>query len=473
MNRQVNKIFFVISIIIGLCTNIQVWALDEINLVESTKKQCATLVKEATKILDEWEGGKDSLAIAKQKLDAVLKLDSKFAPAYVELARYVIKAGAITRDWQDRQKRSKIFLEAMEYLRKAKEYDQNYYRTYVLLGYVLVQLRDFPTAESFFQHAATIDNTDGWLNVNWGEMLLLKEDLVGAEKKLNYVLQSTTIEARIKKQASFFLINLYGRTGQTSKQNDTYLRLIEIDPNDSWALHQYANFCLYSLADYEKAIRYQRQAMERSRMVAAVTGLAEALYVKWADYLINKKEHDSAKEILQQATMLMPDAERVFRKLSKKEHIAKFIIPAFATIGIDLNEFNDGETLLIKAARQSQHDLITSLVQSGADVNLRGKDGVSALHISANAQDIGTVEYLLAHGADVNATDDMGRTPLMWSLAKLEPESEIDIEVIKVLLKNGADPNLKSFDGWVPLKMATENQLDEIVEMLKAVGAKE
>ena len=466
MKDNLKKSLRILLLTIGIFSIMQAQAWGE-----DKKEQCANLVKEVSQILDNWTGDRKPLVDAKAKLDAAMKLDPKYAPAYAELTRYFLKSASITKEWGDKKKRHEYFMKSLNYLRTARKLDPKYYKTNVLIGYVLVKLGDF-SADEFFKDAATTNSTDGWLNVNWGELLLKKGDLAGAQKKFVYVLQSETIAPRIKKQAASFLIEIYDRTGQISKQNETYLKLLEIDSQDAWTLHSYGNFNLYYLVDYEKAIKYQVLALEKSRTSAAVLGLAEALYVKWADYLINKKDPEAAKEIFQQATQLVPDTERIFGKLSEKKHIARLIIPAFASIGVDLNKFHDGETLLIDAAKHQKYELVTALVEGGADVNLRGSEGRSALHYSAYYQDIGTVEYLLAHGANVNATDDMGRTPLIMSLARLDPKLLIDSEVINVLIQNGADPNIKSFDGWAPLTMAIAKNLDDIVELLKDAGAK-
>ena len=58
------------------------------------------------------------------------------------------------------------------------------------------------------------------------------------------------------------------------------------------------------------------------------------------------------------------------------------------------------------------------------------------------------VKVLLKSGADVNVKDNWGWTPLMWEC------SYGHLEVVKFLLKNGADVNVKSNYGSTPLVAA-------------------
>jgi ankyrin repeat protein len=56
-------------------------------------------------------------------------------------------------------------------------------------------------------------------------------------------------------------------------------------------------------------------------------------------------------------------------------------------------------------------DAVRFLVEQGASVNAMNDSGQTALHIAAQASD-GIVDYLAAHGANLEAKDKQGRTPL-------------------------------------------------------------
>ena len=72
-----------------------------------------------------------------------------------------------------------------------------------------------------------------------------------------------------------------------------------------------------------------------------------------------------------------------------------------------------------------------------------------------------TVEYLLDAGAKVNAIDTVEQfTPLMHAAA------EGQTEVVKVLLKYKADPDLKDVDGDTALSFAAQKGHREVIRLL-------
>jgi len=75
-----------------------------------------------------------------------------------------------------------------------------------------------------------------------------------------------------------------------------------------------------------------------------------------------------------------------------------------------------------------------------------GVKDVTPLHVAVDNFNRVIVEFLLAHGADVNARDAQGRTPLHFAVISR------DIELVRVLLDAKADPNAKDAAGLTPLQ---------------------
>ena len=87
-------------------------------------------------------------------------------------------------------------------------------------------------------------------------------------------------------------------------------------------------------------------------------------------------------------------------------------------------------------------DLVKCFVENGANVNIKWWNGWTLLHCSQNEQ---MIDYLISHGADVNAKDDFGQAPLHFAC-----QGE-NIKWVKYLLEHGADVNIKDRNGNVPL----------------------
>ena len=83
---------------------------------------------------------------------------------------------------------------------------------------------------------------------------------------------------------------------------------------------------------------------------------------------------------------------------------------------------------------------ITALHAKGADVN-HEVNGRSLLSWAAQRGNAGVVQALLAGGADPNAVDNMGYTPLMRAIKTRQ------VDAVQLLLDSGADPGKGDVQG--------------------------
>ncbi|VDQ13760.1 unnamed protein product [Trichobilharzia regenti] len=75
------------------------------------------------------------------------------------------------------------------------------------------------------------------------------------------------------------------------------------------------------------------------------------------------------------------------------------------------------------------------MIQAGAEVNSRTRDGLTPLHCAARAGHTSTVECLLKHGGDVSVKTKNDLTPLHMA-AQGDHE-----QATRLLLESGSNPN--------------------------------
>ena len=108
-----------------------------------------------------------------------------------------------------------------------------------------------------------------------------------------------------------------------------------------------------------------------------------------------------------------------------------------------------------------KHLLLTTI----AAVLLVGTASADPIHDTAFDGDLAGVQAELDKGADVNAKNESGVTPLLWAAWKGHKE------VAELLIANGADVNTKDKRPMTPLHYAARDGHKEIAELLIANGA--
>ena len=144
--------------------------------------------------------------------------------------------------------------------------------------------------------------------------------------------------------------------------------------------------------------------------------------------------------------------------------VVKFLITRKANM--DLAEDIGGETALHCAAVIGNVSMIELLMSKGARHDVRSKFECTPLHSAAYHGRKDAVASLLDHGADINAQDNTGETPLM--AARFGNHQFLD--VVDILLLRGADLNLTNTDGDTALSLATSEGRLEVAKRISDVA---
>jgi len=150
------------------------------------------------------------------------------------------------------------------------------------------------------------------------------------------------------------------------------------------------------------------------------------------------------------------------------EDMAKLLIAKGADISI---KTATGQTPLMFACYHSE-EIARLLVSKGAEINV--KDGTGAFSICISAIMDGSVpitlaEFLLSKGANVDETNTTGPVAGYTSLMIVARNKKPDL--VKFLIKNGANVNAKAKDGATPLSMAAKEKDTAMIKLLKDLGA--
>ncbi|XP_014238417.1 ankyrin-1-like [Trichogramma pretiosum] len=161
------------------------------------------------------------------------------------------------------------------------------------------------------------------------------------------------------------------------------------------------------------------------------------------------------------------DLARILFKYSRKK---------YHPVLVDAKD-NLGRTPLHYAVTKScQKESIRVLLENGANPNFPNEQGLTALHIicKSHSDDHDLAEVLFKYSQEkyqpvlVDTKDKLGQTPLHYAVTESCKEHSI-----RVLLENGADPNVGNAKGLSPLQVICQGNWDNynLVEMLIEISS--
>ncbi|KAJ7325307.1 hypothetical protein JRQ81_018327 [Phrynocephalus forsythii] len=159
-----------------------------------------------------------------------------------------------------------------------------------------------------------------------------------------------------------------------------------------------------------------------------------------------------------------------------------------------------GFTALMVASQKGFARLAKTLVEHGADVNMKNSSGKDSLMIACFAGHLDIAQYLRSQGASWKSRDLGGCTAMHWAVDgghcdviewMIQDGCEVDakdaglewtplmrlcaltgkIDVATLIIDAGADVNIRDKDGKTPLMVAALNNQEELVALLLERGA--
>jgi uncharacterized protein len=152
-----------------------------------------------------------------------------------------------------------------------------------------------------------------------------------------------------------------------------------------------------------------------------------------------------------------------------KTAIAKSLMAAGASINA-LAKNKDTPWLLAGASGRTE--IIQEMIPLGPDLSIRNRYGGNALIPACERGHVDTVRLLLERSKiDVNHINNLGWTGLLEAVI-LSDGGPRHIEIVRMLLAAGADPNIADKDGVSPLQHARDRRYDAIAALIRDAGGR-
>ena len=155
----------------------------------------------------------------------------------------------------------------------------------------------------------------------------------------------------------------------------------------------------------------------------------------------------------------------------ERADVTKFLLDHGAYIDGHLADSIYTTTAITQSLYGSTSTITKMLLERGADVNLRDVEahGGTLLHVVSRNQSGGSqtekIKLLLEHGADLEADDEDGKTPLAAAA------EDYTHEALPILLERGAQLEARDYKGRTPLGAAVCNNNTLGVQILLEKGA--
>ena len=154
----------------------------------------------------------------------------------------------------------------------------------------------------------------------------------------------------------------------------------------------------------------------------------------------------------------------------QNNHLAAAVLLIEAGSNINAQAANMDSPWLLAGAR-GRTDMLRHMIPKGPDLSLRNRFGGNALIPACERAHVETVQLLLTTRIDVNHVNNLGWTCLL-EIVILGDGGPRHVEVTKLVLAAGADPNIADKDGVSPLTHARRKGQGEVARLIMEAGGR-
>ncbi|GMP82191.1 hypothetical protein CsSME_00036615 [Camellia sinensis var. sinensis] len=195
----------------------------------------------------------------------------------------------------------------------------------------------------------------------------------------------------------------------------------------------------------------------------SISSKEKFIQAKYAEKLFVRKSRDNVAQHIWEAVRIN-DKKAVYRLIVNSEAdvnavyeqvscrtltLAKVMLLQEQT-NLDHSSSYLPEESLLKSSLNSSNLAGTSKGHAVEEI-----EGCSLLHLACETADIGMLELLLQYGANINASDSRGQTPLHRCIVAGKAT------FVKLLFSRGADPQAVDEEGKTPLELAVESNFED------------